>query len=153
MTILNEFLNGGFVGNSFARDLDNRPDVKQCKDFNFKENFYACFVADFLLPMFMQGDKYGTTNVRFTDTVNSDKPNNPKLDIFRGEIRPFEEMVTLTKYALGDAYIACFRNIESDFKTLCDDYKSRYKTEIKLTMEDNFDSFNSWCQSHKISPL
>jgi len=59
----------------------------------------------------MKGDKYRGQGIRFTDTVNSDKPNVPKITIANGQIMTFDTAKKHIKNALGDAYRACFVNI------------------------------------------
>ena len=153
MTILHDYLKQGLVKREFSREVDNKPEVKQNKDLNFKENFYSCFVADYLLPRFMKGDKYRGQGIRFTDTVNSDKPNVPKITIANGQIMTFDTAKKHIKNALGDAYRACFVNIQKDFKDLCREY-NKYRTDkVTISLEDNYDSFNEWCSRHEISPI
>jgi len=110
MAILNEYFNEGYEGNSYSREVKNGSESKQNKDFNFKENFHSCFVADFLLPLYKEAvnKEHGDVTVRFTDSVNSDKPNVPKDHITGSRIMKIEDVKKRIKESLGDAYRATF---------------------------------------------
>lgn len=155
MAILNEYFNEGYKGNSYSREVKNGSESKQNKDFNFKENFHSCFVADFLLPLYKEAvnKEHGDVTVRFTDSVNSDKPNVPKDHITGSRIMKIEDVKKRIKESLGDAYRATFQNVLDDCSKLVKEYKRLAGEEVPLSPKENFREFNAWCKTHEITPI
>lgn len=154
MTVLWNNLKKAVTSCNLQREAATTAGVKQNKDFNFKENFYSCFVIDFLLPLYAHRD----WKVKFTEAVNSDKPNVPKIIIDnKDKILTALAAKTQIKDVLGDVYRQCFNNIQKDFKDLTNFFNTNMKTEdqrdIKITLEHNFQEYNEWCKENNVSPV
>ena len=154
MSIMWQELKPALLGYEMSREGVNGTNVKQHKDFNFKENFYSSFVVDFLMPMYMNAD----WNPRFTESVTSDKPNVPKIVIEKLKILRSENAKVKIKEVLGDAYRKCFENMKDDYDTLREEFNKDAKNiakygEIPLSIDDNFTEFNQWCYSRNLKPF
>lgn len=137
-----------------SREIKIGNKAKQHVKFNFKENIYSSFILDYL---------NAKDSPRFTEAVNSDKPNVPKITaswIFESGERKatglglilkeqgLEGVHQKIKTDLGEVYKKAWDNIKSDFNKLEQFAIEKLRLRGSVEHPFQFDIFNNFKGFH-----